>query len=633
VTADHYDRIAAASGKHVNGAASFKTACPCCSPGNGRGDEPLSVSRMSDGGALVKCHRGCAQAAVWSAVCDSAGIEARGPRAEPIRHAYQDAEGNVIAVKLRRPKHDRRASDKAKCWWDRKLGGIELPLYGLPDLLDALARGQRVWLFEGEGKRDAVARLGLAATSVPHGAGDSKTRSRKFTADHERTLAGADVVVVADPDDEGRAFANHVAERLKRTGATVRVLEIPQLDGSRAPKGWDAEDFVIAGGTREQLEAFAASTRPGTLLAIEAAPPPPRAQADAIDAPVVRWASDIKPEPVNFVDRAGLFPLCCLSLLVAPGGTGKTLIAIDLAAKLSRGAPWPCGTGTMEPLSSLIWTSEDSASMLVVPRLAAASAAMDRVAVAESMTPLNLEWLAGVVRERDIRVVILDPLTDAIACRDGDNEADVRGGLVPLLQCARDLGLAVIGVRHTRKATAASGADRVLGSVAWNAAARSVVAVAQHEGGLVVARVKGNLSAQPKPLSCVIESSGGAPYIRWNGEADLDREQVDDLMSGRTAEREAGQTRERPELDRAVEALRVLLGDGAWHLQGDVEYALENTYHVTRATSRRAREFLRVHGAREGDEDGPPLSNPEKPGRSRPGYWRLPSVFDQAVGR
>src|SRR5262249_5156055 len=120
--------------------------------------------------------------------------------------AYHDAVGAVVGVTTRQ----RDRPDGGKSFlplkpmpdggWD--LGASEefksLP-YRLPELLAGIARGDTVWITEGERDAETLASLGLTATCNAGGAG-------KWRASHAYWLRGADVVICQDRDTlKGRA--------------------------------------------------------------------------------------------------------------------------------------------------------------------------------------------------------------------------------------------------------------------------------------------------------------------------------------------------------------------------------------------------------------------------------------------
>src|ERR1043165_2087288 len=58
-----------------------------------------------------------------------------------------------------------------------------------------------------------------------------------------------------------------------------------------------------------------------------------------------------------------------LTLLVGEPGAGKSALAIDLAARVTRGAAWPDGTPGGEPKSVLMVSAGDHNSFTVRPAL------------------------------------------------------------------------------------------------------------------------------------------------------------------------------------------------------------------------------------------------------------------------
>ncbi len=91
-------------------------------------------------------------------------------------------------------------------------------LYRLPRVLEAIARDEAVYLAEGEKDVHALERAGVVATCNPMGAG-------KWRDEYSEALTGAEVVIVSDRDEEGRAHARQVAASLSGSAAAVRVVE------------------------------------------------------------------------------------------------------------------------------------------------------------------------------------------------------------------------------------------------------------------------------------------------------------------------------------------------------------------------------------------------------------------------
>ena len=114
---------------------------------------------------------------------------------------YTDATGQLIyqAVRLR-PKgfYVRRPDPACTGEWLNNLTDCEPLPYRLPEVLATIKAGETVFVVEGEKDADALAEIGLAATTNHGGAGKWTTAcSRHFAA-------GAKVVVIADNDRRNR---------------------------------------------------------------------------------------------------------------------------------------------------------------------------------------------------------------------------------------------------------------------------------------------------------------------------------------------------------------------------------------------------------------------------------------------
>ncbi len=97
-------------------------------------------------------------------------------------------------------------------------------------------------------------------------------------------------------------------------------------------------------------------------------------------------------EPMRWL-WPGRVPLGKMTLLVGDPGLGKSLVALDMAARVTRGAAWPDEAGAREttettsevisrPAGSVVLLSaEDDAADTILPRLEAAGGDADRVIV------------------------------------------------------------------------------------------------------------------------------------------------------------------------------------------------------------------------------------------------------------
>src|SRR5438034_7435993 len=99
----------------------------------------------------------------------------------------------------------------------------------------------------------------------------------------------------------------------------------------------------------------------------------------------LRPASQIVARPVAWL-WPGRLPLGKLAILDGDPGVGKSLVTLDLCARLSTGQPFPDGSLGPGPSSSIVLDGEDNGDDTVRPRLQALGADLERVFVLDRAT-------------------------------------------------------------------------------------------------------------------------------------------------------------------------------------------------------------------------------------------------------
>ena len=279
--------------------------------------------------------------------------------------------------------------------------------------------------------------------------------------------------------------------------------------------------------------------------------------------PVGLLLADVVPERVCWLWYARI-PYGRLTLLDGDPGLGKSTLALDVAARLSRGAPMPDGWATA-PAGTVILSAEDGLADTIRPRLDAAGADVSRIVAVQTVPgedrpralPDDLHVIEEAIIRVDAKLVIVDPLMAFLSARiDGHRDQDVRGALHLLARLAEDTGAAVLVVRHLNKSTGGNVLYRGGGSIGIIGAARSGLLAAKDpddEARRVLASMKCNLAAEPESLSFHIEADADACRIVWEG---VSAHHAGDLLAIPTDPEERGA------VDEARDFLASLLQDG-----------------------------------------------------------------------
>ncbi len=193
-------------------------------------------------------------------------------------------------------------------------------------------------------------------------------------------------------------------------------------------------------------------------------------------------ASRIEPEHVEWLED-GLIPLRVVTLVTGLDGVGKSTALYDRGARATRGQL--LGHFGSTPVDVVIASSEDHPASVIVPRLIAAGADLDRVHIVkvdvdgdtgEISLPSDLPDLEERVGEVDAGLLIIDPLIAHMPLQVDTHKAQhVRSVLAPLARLAEELGLAVAAVVHFNGAPSTDVRTRISGSKALRDASRSVL--------------------------------------------------------------------------------------------------------------------------------------------------------------
>src|SRR5690242_4070875 len=162
--------------------------------------------------------------------------------------------------------------------------------------------------------------------------------------------------------------------------------------------------------------------------------------------------SDLESRPVSWL-WPGRLALGKLAILDGDPGLGKSLVTLDLCARLSTGSPFPDGSFRPDPGNAIVLNAEDGVEDTVRPRLQALGADLSRVFVLDSENadvgglriPSQLSVLDDAMTRTCARLLVIDPVVAFFdASVQTGNDASVRGALTPLARLAARHGCAVL---------------------------------------------------------------------------------------------------------------------------------------------------------------------------------------------
>ena len=194
------------------------------------------------------------------------------------------------------------------------------------------------------------------------------------------------------------------------------------------------------------------------------------------------WASDVVIRPLQWVWRGHLM-VGAQELLTGVPGLGKSQVQCSFAACVTTGRDWPDGTRGDDPANVIMVTAEDALDQVVVPRLMAAGADINRIKFLTAikhdgkrrwfLLGEDIDALEKMIKETgNVALVEIDPITAFMGKINSNMVTDVRGQLGLLKDLAERTQVAFSTITHPPKSGGQQAIDHFIGSQAFVAAAR-----------------------------------------------------------------------------------------------------------------------------------------------------------------
>jgi AAA domain len=277
---------------------------------------------------------------------------------------------------------------------------------------------------------------------------------------------------------------------------------------------------------------------------------------------IVESCAEVRAAELEWLWRRYL-PRGKLVILDGDPGMAKTLLCIDLIARLSRGSLLPDGKPLARSYTSALLSAEDKAEDTIRPWAEAAGVDLSRFLLPRFKDrlprfPEETDALEELVVERSVDLVVIDPLMAFLSTRvPASMDQYVRQALTPLAKLAEWTGCTILMLRHLIKQWQSLALLRGLGSIGISAAARTTLFAGPHPTdpeARVLAVSKTNLDIRPPALGYrVVANPAGQPVVEWMGPVDVT---ADALGAKKKPEKALKMS------DRAVDWLRRELANG-----------------------------------------------------------------------
>ena len=295
---------------------------------------------------------------------------------------------------------------------------------------------------------------------------------------------------------------------------------------------------------------------------------------------------DVEVESVSWLWYP-FIPYGKVTIIQGDPGEGKTTLVLQTIARLTKGESI-IDEKEKPPINVIYQTAEDGLADTIKPRLLAANADCSKVLVIDDRdTPLTMRdvRLEQAIVETNAKLVVLDPIQGFLGADvDMHRANEIRPIMKHIAELAEKYKCAIILIGHMNKCSVGKSAYRGLGSIDFQAAARSVLIVGRIKDEpeiRVVCQTKSSLAPEAKAVAFRLNEETG---FEWIGELDIT---ADDLLSG---------TVKGTKKQAAMDFLENLLADGQMSQKEIIELARQKG--ISDKTLRNAKDELKIKSKR-----------------------------------
>lgn len=338
-------------------------------------------------------------------------------------------------------------------------------------------------------------------------------------------------------------------------------------------------------------------------------------------------------------------PANTITLFSGKGERGKSTVAIDLAARVTRGADWPdSAKNVMGPRKVLLMATEDDPADTIIPNLIAANADLSMIKIHRKLTiktqkngkekktrrALQLKEDIAVLQQAmkenpDFALIIMDPIMGYFGDVNVNADKEMRPLMEKLQSMCHVAKVALIAIIHYNKNIELDSVQRIggAGSVAnvpraiWNFSSDP-----ENEDEFLMSRAKGNTmklktGMRYKMVGVDVPLADGTtaecPRIEWLGTHNMNADAVDQVAK---EAKDGGSTDDFSLVGRAISIIKAELEKGM--KPGRDMHLVREREGISERTMRRA--FSSLNGSYL-NADGTPW----RKGSKLPVFWALPN--------
>lgn len=520
-----------------NGNNSFMVRCPC----HNDNTQSLSISEKN-GKILLNCFAGCRT----EDILHSAGLEMKDlfadkpsfttPKPPSVEYIYSDK-----LKKIRHYKRDNEQWKKSFYWqykdengnWQSGKGNCKVPLYK-QNLLSDVPPKETVYIVEGEKDCDTMTdKLHFRAVSAPNGATATKGGTKnKWNSDYNSLFNNLNVAIIPDNDEVGRAYAETIANELLPVAKSVKIVDLCNEWENLKDKG-DITDIYESEQPRDnktiaEIVSFKLSVLTDCTMPY----------VHKVDMSKYIQLSSVESKSTDWLWYPYI-PLGKITLMTADPGTGKTFLALYLAAQVSTGRPFYGESVYTAPQNVVYQTAEDGIADTIKPRLEPMRPNFENIYIfneeSESLS-LSDKEIEQIMKDLHPALMIFDPLQAYLGADvDMHRANEVRPILGRIGHLAERYNCAVVFIMHNSKMSQNSALHRALGSIDIPAVARSMLILGKDPENFnrkIICHEKSSLAPNGKSILFEVDTSKGG--VLFCGYSDL---KADDILNVRSTTR------------------------------------------------------------------------------------------------